>query len=406
MNHDRELTAAEIEAFQREQFFADADSLTAEMYPRLTNLSAGHLYQRVIRPVVSAPPEYITVPFDGVCGAGGRDLRLAVAEWNLLWEAAQFRRRFFSEDDLPPAIYEIADLGDVNVTFIPRTDTRYYEYAPLFHLLPYQTVQRHGLPALRCRQWPYVMGNEPVDRFLPADFEQRLSRAWARTVWRHLNSGSPLRAFSESDPIRILAHNLDFWLPPMTAAIQEILSGMPVVDGDVREEPVPLMDGTFLDGAVGGSPRVGTDVWRGEAEAADVVQATVEHADADGRLRGILDAVRSHRVEDDFSAHWSNAREDFERKLYSKRSKIQVRFVELTDTIPVQGPETEIIDRTVYGDFLTLLNPQERQVVVLLHSGVTRLTEIATLMGYKNHSPVSKRLAQIRQKAARYFKDA
>jgi hypothetical protein len=48
---------------------------------------------------------------------------------------------------------------------------------------------------------------------------------------------------------------------------------------------------------------VGTDLWRGEAEAAEVVQLTVDHADADGRLRGILDAVNSNRVEDHFSEH-------------------------------------------------------------------------------------------------------
>ncbi|WP_231332087.1 hypothetical protein [Actinomadura graeca] len=150
---------------------------------------------------------------------------------------------------------------------------------------------------------------------------------------------------------------------------------------------------------------MGSDLWRGEAEAAEVVRATVEHADADGQLRGILEAVRSHRVQDDFSDYWSFAREDFERKLYSKRSKIGVRFVELTDTIPVQGPESEILDGLVYGDFLALLNPRERQVVVLLHSGITKLTEIADLLGYRNHSPVSKRLTQIRKKAAAYFRD-
>jgi len=75
-----------------------------------------------------------------------------------------------------------------------------------------------------------------------------------------------------------------------------------------------------------------------------IVRWTVDEADAEGRLRGILDAVRSNRVEDDFSERWSFAREDFERKLYHKRSKVKVRFVELTDTIPVQGPETEVED--------------------------------------------------------------
>ena len=122
-----------------------------------------------------------------------------------------------------------------------------------------------------------------------------------------------------------------------------------------------------------------------------------------GRLRGILDAVRSNRVEDDFSERWTYAREDFERKLYRKRTKIKVRFVELTDTIPVQGSETEVLDRVVYGDFLALLNERDREVVVLLDSGMTNLTEIAATMGYRNHSPVSKRLNRIREQAARFF---
>lgn len=39
-------------------------------------------------------------------------------------------------------------------------------------------------------------------------------------------------------------------------------------------------------------------------------------------------------VADDLSSRWSNAREDFAHKLYRKCNKVQVRFVELTDTIP------------------------------------------------------------------------
>ena len=57
-------------------------------------------------------------------------------QWNILWEAAQFRRRFFDLEDLAEQMAKIADLGDVNVTFVPRTRARYFEYAPLLHLLP------------------------------------------------------------------------------------------------------------------------------------------------------------------------------------------------------------------------------------------------------------------------------
>jgi DNA-directed RNA polymerase specialized sigma24 family protein len=166
---------------------------------------------------------------------------------------------------------------------------------------------------------------------------------------------------------------------------------------------VHLIDGSILEGAIAASPRCGGTLWDGEAWAAEVVEEVVEAADAGGRLRAILDAVRSNRVEDDFSDRWSFAREDFERKLYRKRNKVRVRFVELTDTIPVQGPETEVEGNLVVGDFLALLDEREQQVVVLLRSGYTKLGEVASVLGYKNHSAVSKYLARVRRKAEEHF---
>jgi hypothetical protein len=241
-----------------------------------------------------------------------------------------------------------------------------------------------------------------IDMYLPADFQQRLANAWAWTVWPHLVSGSRLAAFTSDDPIKLLAHNLDFWVPPITASILEALSEHPESDATAEAEPVLLDDGTILEDAVAVSPRVGGSVWFGEEEAKSMVATTVQAADNTGRLRDIIDAVRSNRVEDDFSATWSFAREDFERKLYRKRSRVQVRFVELTDTVPVQGPGSDLSGSLVTSDFLALLDEKQRQVVVMLSSGF-RQHEIAELLGYANHSPISKRLEQIRQLAARYL---
>jgi hypothetical protein len=77
--------------------------------------------------------------------------------------------------------------------------------------------------------------------------------------------------------------------------------------------------------------------------------------------------------------------------------------VELTDTIPVQSPETEVEGSLVVGDFLALLDERERQIVILVLSGYSKLGEVASILGYKNHSPVSKRLDRIRRKAEEYF---
>jgi len=398
MSEDREPTTAEIEAWQRDSAFLPADEAAPEDHPALYNISAGMMFAGVVRPVEPQLPDYVAIEMEQ------RSLELGgqVGMWNLLWEAGQFRRRFFDAEELPEPIARIADLGDINTILVPRTQSRYFEYEALFHLLPKATLDRFGLPLLRRGQWPFMADHCNLDHFLPADFGERLAKAWAWTIWPHLNSGSRLGAFSKDDPIRLLAHNLDFWVPPITTVVQETLRTFPVVDKGKTVGPVPLEDGGFLDGAVTGNPRMGGPIWMGEEEAAEKVAETIDAADSTGRLRGILEAVRQHRAEDDFSAQWSNAREDFERKLYRKRNKIQVRFVELTDTIPIQGPQSEVLGNLVTSDFLALLDSKQREIVVLLSSGY-RQHEIAEHLGYANHSPISKKLAQIRQAAQAYF---
>ncbi|WP_075766167.1 hypothetical protein [Actinoalloteichus fjordicus] len=399
MSENPEPTAAEVLAWRRDDVFLPEAEATTEEFPYLRNISAGFIFGGVVRPLEPAPPEYATLSMPHTSDGDF----VALAQWNMLWEAAQFRRRFFDLDALPKPMAKIADLGDVNVTFVPRTRARYIEYAPLFHLLPKRVLGMFGLPLLRGGQWPFMADWAGIDDLLPTDFEARLARAWAWTVWPHLMSGSKMKAFSADDPIRLLAHNLDFWVPAVTATIQERLRDFPEVDKGRTPSPVLLEDGSVLAGAIASNPRMGGPVWFGEDDAHDAVVETVEAADRTGQLRGILDAVRSHRIEDDFSSHWSYAREDFERKLHGKRRKVTVKFVELTDTIPIQGPESEVLGNLVTNDFLALLDARNRQIVVLLNSGVTRKTEITDVLGYANHSAVSKRLAQIRRAAEAHF---
>ncbi|MEU7139775.1 sigma-70 family RNA polymerase sigma factor [Nocardia sp. NPDC046473] len=357
---------------------AGDERAASDQYPCLQRISVGmHTFDPSIG--AAPPPEYVTVPMPADPRNNPR-LALAVEGWNGCWEFRQLGwATACTGHGIPSRLEKALGSNNANALLVLRTRSRYPEYLALFHLLSRSTVERYGLPLLSRGHWPYRMDWFPGEPQLPLDFENRLSRAWASTVWRHLVPGSPISGFTASDPIRLLAHNLDFWIPPVGATIQQTL-----------REKLPV------DTAV-------MDMWRGEREAADMVRRTVDQADKNEQLRGILDAVRSNRAEDDFSDRWTYAREDFERKLYRKRSQIKVRFVELTDIIPVQGPETEIVDRMVYGDFLALLNEKDREVVVLVYSGITNLTEIAEIMGYRNHSAVSKRLNRIRVQASRFF---
>ncbi|BBX94685.1 sigma-70 family RNA polymerase sigma factor [Mycolicibacterium boenickei] len=396
----------------------DHELANPDSYPRMWNLSAGMaFFEAVIRPDIPERPEFVPIFMPGIASAD-RDTYgariFSIARWNSLWEAAQYRRRFFSDDTdpdasdwerLPADLARIAELGDNNIVFIPRTKTRYYDYAPLFHLLPRATLDRFGLPLLHAGQWPFWAELVNPDPYLPADFHQRLTDAWGATVWRHLMPSSPISRFTKDDPIRILAHNLDFWIPAVAEAMEDEMRTWPIVDTGITPGPVTLSNGELLEGATMGGPRKGSDIWSGEHEAAEFVERTVEAADHTGQLRDILDAVRSHRAHDDFSDRWSHAKEDFERKLNHTRSRVKVTFIELDDTTPVHGPETEIVGQLACSDFLTLLNPKDREVVVVLRTGVTSLTEVGNILGYSNHSAVSKRLTRIRKQAARYFND-
>lgn len=298
MDDETVPTAAELEAWQRESTFLPADQATAEEFPSLTNMSAGMMFDGMIRPIQAELPDYVTIDMRHL------DLELcgSVGMWNMVWGAGQYRRRFFDEAALAPAVAKVADLGDINTILVPRTASRYFEYAPLYHLLPRATLDQFGLPLLRRGIWPFLADTSNIDRHLARDFGQRLAKAWAWTVWPHLNSGSRISAFAHDDPIRLLAHNLDFWVPPVTSVIQDWLGMFPEVDKGKPVGPVTLLDGTVLNGAVTGNPRMGGPIWTGEDDAAEAVVETVDAADSTGRLRGIIDAVRSHRVADDFSA--------------------------------------------------------------------------------------------------------
>jgi hypothetical protein len=67
---------------------------------------------------------------------------------------------------------------------------------------------------------------------------------------------------------------------------------------------------------------------------------------------------------------------------------MRVRFVEMTDTIPVHGPESEVHDGLFTEDLLALLDVRERQIVVLIRSGMTKVGEISKFLGYANQSCV------------------
>lgn len=396
-----------LEEIKREKFLSE-DIASPDQFPHLYNLSSAFIYQFLPRSADRSAPEFVYIGQSHE-EANNRDLALAkevkIHEWNYAWEAGQLRYKMFG-DKLPDSMKWLSRFQEQNIYLLPRYSFHRLEsYAPILLLLSCKTCIRFGLPLLKRGLWPPGLTHWYYDKILPRDFDQRLSKAFAYHIWKHLITGSYINAFGASDPLVILGHNLDYWLPFVIHAAEERLRQLPRVEMDDQEQVKTLRkirknapQDAHID-----RPRMGGTIWMGEEDAAMATREIVESADSHGKLRAIIDAVRSNRVEDDFSDKWSYEKEDFERKLYRKRSKMRVTFVELDETIPVQGPDSEVEGNLVWEDFLALLNKKEKNIVVLIRSGITQVGEISKELGYANHSPVSKALKRIRRKAKEFI---
>ena len=334
---------------------------------------------------------------------------IALTEWNSMWEAGPLIPQVIDPKRFPRSLRWLLKVRDRNLRLVPRRPGHRYDgYAPLYHLLPGDVLRSAGLPLLKRGVWPHWT-DKNIDGYLPLDFDERLSNAFSLHMWPLLNGRSARAAFTTADPIRILSHQLDFWLPYIDIVVQRRLQqGRRSHGSDDKTWRTDLQNlNRKLAKAKAPAryrlPLRGGHLWIGEEEAWHAAQELVEVADEHGALRGIVDAVKSHRISDDFSSVWSYEREDFERKLYRKRAKVKIAFVELTDTVPVYSEDTEVLENFLWGDFMTLLDLKERRIAICLRRGMTGPVDIAARLGYANHSPVSKALAKIRLKAEAFF---
>jgi len=381
---------------------ANQDDQTPDQFPKLSSLSAAFFYQFVPVPTDSQPPpEYVAIPCKGK-----PDLYGEVAAWNMIWEAGTLRYEMLDDHRWFKGLEWLKPFQTrgVDVRLIPlKGSCRYNIYAPLYHLLPLGTLKKFGLPPLKQGHWPGGPDWSETTAALPKDFQTRIENAFAHHVWRHLCPGSPLSGFSKQEPLVTLTHGLDFWLPYIDIVIQKRLKqlGRVKIENGKQSALLRKLRAKCPPNIIPSRPLFGGLAWMGESEALEATREMVEVADQYGRLRSIIDAIKSNRVEEGFSPMWSYAKEDFERKMYHKRNKVKIQFVQLDDTIPTHGPDAEVHEDCLWQSLFGILNPKERRIIICLRNGVTKLADIGQALGYANHSAVSKALKKIREKAKR-----
>lgn len=378
-------------------------------FPTLRALSPGLLdYRRVlVYGGAPLPVEFVSFEIPRHLRSFSEEsarLHLFVTEWNAQWEAGSYRE--FGPEDMPQAVGFLDELpadksATSDIVLIPSDGNIYHRWAPLYHLLSRRTVESYGLPLIHRGMWPVMGMAFGRDRIESAQ-TAALEHAVAEQLWSHGlgRAKSPINAFGKDDSLRLLSHDLGFWRSHFEILMRSYAQERGRVQRQDADTEPESSEAAHPDVRYE-MPRFGTEVWTGEAEASEVTRDLIELADQRVRLRAVMDAIRSNRVEEDFSKRWSAEREDFERKLYRKRDKVKVSFVELDDSIPYFDAETEVEGNMLYRSLMPVVQPKDRHVVVCLHNGITRVREIADRLGYTNHSPVSKALARIRRKAAK-----
>jgi hypothetical protein len=399
------------------QWIASEEEQNPSVFPELYNLSGAFMYQFLPRPKELARPEFLFLPSPkrGTNNPRVAEFAGVIGQWNIAWEAGQLRSKIVFSNKERRKIFKtlpaLSSADDRNVYLLPDTAKRFDAYLPLYSLLPLHILERFGLPAVRKMIWPTIapINSYEIEPFLPTDFRDRLSKAFAIHIWPFIEGGSSIKSFGKDEPIRLLAHNLDFWLPNAVRVAERRLASFDrvAIESDSIQAKLAKIRAALTedDEVQVDTCRMGGSIWQGEAEAHEATEELVQAADGGYQLRSLVDAIRSNRVEEDFSDRWSYAREDFERKLYRKRSRIRVKFVELKEADGIVGPQSEVSERILWQDFFALLDSKERQIVVCLAKGPTNLTEAAQVLGYSNHTPISKALKKIRLKAQKLLED-
>jgi len=210
-------------------------------------------------------------------------------------------------------------------------------------------------------------------------FSRRLMKIWAELMWAAGYTQGFLSDFSKDEPIHILMHD------PQTCI--KVLSAL----------------GYDTDWLATMSTSITGIPFPGEEEAAERLASMVLGfwESEEIKARKIYEVARTHRTHEDFIARKSNVRKDFHRKYYHTRAKnVLVSIQDVWGDVEYVADVEYDLENVIAADWVFHFYKwlgNERDVVIckLRYMGFTQ-EQIATLLKYKNHSGVNKRIKQIR----------
>ena len=225
-------------------------------------------------------PEFIYVRYQQY-DKNEQDAKLHVFlhKWNWHRETGRHRLDLF-ESEIPAKLSWLRRHKGSNFYLLPEPEgtASYGTYLPLFHLVPAKTLKRFGLSPME------ILGTFPMGVFFyprednSTQFGTSLQKAFAHHIWTHMDTGSKLSDHSSVDPISLLSHNLNFWLPYAYQVIEEEARSWGRVPCRTKEQGrklrairrrVPLE-------ATAERPLYGGVIWDGEEQAHEVTKKSLK----------------------------------------------------------------------------------------------------------------------------------
>ena len=261
-----------------------------------------------------------------------------------------------------------------------------FHYLPLFYLLPDELAIARKLDDFPRNPYEVVTDERWRNFYYGKFFQSRLMDAWGWLMWQGLGIKGGVESYSINDPFVLMVFNLPMWAALLAemGITTELLASYP------PEKEIPFLT---MDEAV--------------YNAGHFIHRFWEHPQL--RMQEVWEVIKTHRDHRDFSAVNSHVKTDFHRKWYHTRAKIKTQFLYDEEGNAVYAPYipngfAEVELRIWFWELLKRLDERDRTIVQRLEEGYNQ-EEIAQMLGYANHSGVSKRVTSIRKEFEKFRRE-
>ncbi|MDL2325117.1 hypothetical protein LJC61_08265 [Ruminococcaceae bacterium OttesenSCG-928-A16] len=253
---------------------------------------------------------------------------------------------------------------------------------PMFYLFPQELLDCSNFSDFPRNPYTVLESPKWMAIYNSLHFMETVSDGMANMVWKHFGIKASMETFSGYYPFWMLAR-LGAWI----AIAEEFGFNTYSLGTASKNFAIPVLS------------------WeQAESYFAQFVEIFRQRYPLDKWI----EVVKQHPCHEDYEpSRWSKGRIDFYRKWYHSRSITKVSFV--GETWEWERLKSDLFDpwnsidfKLDYENFKQTLSEKDRKVIELLYSGYTQV-EIAKILGYANHSAVSKRAAKIAKNYRTYM---